>query len=339
MKDQEIYEFYLKSDGLIQTCRHFHIDYYTLLPILDNFNVYHGNRKGYTEEEKNKCLDTFLKTNDYLECAKSIGRRISVVKKIIAENTFDTSYIASFQKTNNIDLKQYSETGKNKEYFNTENPNMAWILGFLANDGSIGLKDNHIHIGLSAKDKEIVEKIKSEINIENKICEYTTSDGFDCISFAWTCKEHKDALAQYGIIPQKTFKLAPPKKLDRKYWIDYIRGYFDGDGSINLINNKGEKSARWQVCSATPEILQWIVDFLYEEYQIPKVNILTQSRVHDIYYFQYSTKATIKVYDILYTPNSLFLARKKKKFEDVIAPWKYFNDIRTHETAVPFNKE
>ena len=197
MKEQEIYEYYLTSDGLIATCRHFHIDYYKLLPILDKFNVYHGNRKSYNEEEKNKCLEIFLRTNDYLECAKGIGRRVSLAKKIIADNTFDNSYIANFQKSDNIELQQYSEIGKNKDYFNHESPNMAWILGFLASDGSVGLDNNRIHIGLSAVDKEIVEKIKTEINIENKISEYMSPDGFECISFAWTCKEHKDALENF----------------------------------------------------------------------------------------------------------------------------------------------
>ena len=339
MKDQEIYLYYLASDGLITTCRHFHIDYYTLLPILDKYNVYHGNRKSYNEKEKNLCLQVFTQTGDYLECAKAIGRRVDIVKKIVAENTYDNSYIASFKKSDEITYTPYFEKSKNKDYFKKESHNMAWILGFLASDGSVGLKDNHIHIGLSAKDREILEKIKQEINIENKISEYTTQDGFDCLSFAWTCAEHKQDLAKYGIIPQKTFSLKPPLVLSKQYWIDYIRGYFDGDGSINLINNQGEKSIRWQICSATPEILQWIVDFLHEEYQIAPVNIQKKKCVHDIYYIQYSTTATIKIYDILYTENALYLARKKKKFEEIIAPWKYFNDIKMQETTIPLNKE
>ena len=43
---------------------------------------------------------------------------------------------------------------------------------------------------------------------------------------------------------------------------------------MNLIHSNGKVSAlRWQICGATSEILQWIIDILYEQYNIPKVNI------------------------------------------------------------------
>ena len=144
---------------------------------------------------------------------------------------------------------------------------MAWCLGFLASDGTVSLNRNTIKIGLSAKDKEILEKIKIELKLENKITEYTTNTGFDIVELSWTCKEHKDALARYGIIPQKTNYLKPPFALDEEYWLDYLRGYFDGDGSICLSNG----NLRFSIVSNTKEILEWFVNWLYEKYNIPKI--------------------------------------------------------------------
>lgn len=253
------------------------------------------------------------------------------------------NYTKAVLKKYNIPIRNFSQAAilsnkkrakfKNENYFATESHNMAWILGFLASDGSIRLDRNEIKIGLSIKDKEILEKIKQEIQIENEIKEYTTSSGHDCCRLTWTCEKHKQDLAKYSIIPQKTFKLKPPYELNKEYWIDYIRGYFDGDGSINLITNsngRGNGNLRWQVASATKEILEFIVNTFYEMYNIPKVNILCDIKHNngaDLYYIQYSSTATRKIYNILYTPNSLYLKRKKDKFEEVLKLVKPLNEI------------
>lgn len=221
---------------------------------------------------------------------------------------------------------------KDETYFQRQCPNMAWILGFIAADGSIRKDCNEIKIGLAIKDKEILERIITEMQLPVKVKEYTTNNGYDCCSIAWTCEQHKKDLATYNIVPAKTFIIKPPFELDRQYWIDYIRGYFDGDGSINLIansNNRGNGNLRWQVCSATPEILQWIVDFFYEEYNIPKINIQYEKRPgaqHPLYCIQYSSTATRKIYKVLYgTSSTMYLKRKKDHFEEILMKVKPLN--------------
>lgn len=258
--------------------------------------------KLYTEEQRGQ-----------LYCAKAVGStNVKKVKEVLKKYNIpirDFSHAAIVSNKNRA-LK------KNEEYFSEQTHNMAWILGFLASDGTVSSSDNTIKICLSMKDKEILEKIKAEIEIENKIVEYTTQDGFDCVDLHWTCAKHKCILNEYGITPRKTFTLKPPTQLKSQYYIDYIRGYFDGDGSVNSIQGK---ALRWQICSATKEILEWIVEVLYKQYNIPKVNILCDNkRKSPYYYFQYSTNATKQIYNILYTPNSLYLARKKSHFDELI---------------------
>lgn len=194
---------------------------------------------------------------------------------------------------------------------------MAWLLGFLASDGTISAQRNSIKIGLSAKDKEILERIREELHLENShVTGYTTNSGFDVVELFWTCAQHKQDLARYGIIPQKTFKLKPPSELNSKFYLDYIRGYFDGDGSIC----KTQSSLRFTICSATKEILEFIIDVL-AEYGVPRVSIYKDCRGKNIsYYFEYSTNATKQIYNLLYNTNSnLYLQRKKDKFEELIA--------------------
>lgn len=283
-------------------------------------------QRSYTKEQEDLIIDLYVNQQKGQAYVCKIAHTTpATMKKFLVSRGYTIRNFSEAATISNINRAK----GKNKDYFYTQSSNMAWLLGFLASDGCVRKDRNEIKIGLSKVDKEILEKIKQELQIENAISEYVTAEGFESVTLQWTCKEHKEELAKYSIIPEKTFKLKPPYALDKKYWIDYIRGYFDGDGSVNLIHNKEQLSLRWQVCSATPEILQFIVDYLYEEFHIPKVNIQTQKRPnHELYVIQYSTNATKSIYNILYTPNSLFLNRKKQHYQDIL------NEINSHETAI-----
>ena len=270
------------------------------------------------QEVIEKIIDNYTnKKYGLVKSGKEFGYSVNKVKKILKENDI---YIRNHYDAMVLANKTRAYK-KNENYFSKESHNMAWIMGFIAADGSIRKDSNSIKIALSIVDKEILEKIKKEIEIENPIKDYITNNGFEISEFIWTCEQHKKDLAKYYIVPNKTFKLKPPTNLNKDFWIDYIRGYFDGDGSINLIKNsngRGNGNLCWQVCSATPEILEWMINYLYEEYNIPKVSVQMQKRKENLYYFQYSSKATRQIYHILYNDSSMFLKRKRERFEEII---------------------
>lgn len=205
---------------------------------------------------------------------------------------------------------------KKQDYFQHENENMAWILGFFAADGSIEKNRNVMKLSLSTIDKEILEKIRSEIQLESEVKDYQTSDGYFVSKIQWSSEQHKKDLAKYGIIPEKTFKLKPPYALNKKYWKDYIRGYWDGDGSITLLKNN-YNSLEWQLVSGAKEILDFIVNYFYDEYNIPKVNInILNKNGRNLYTILYSTNASKQIYNIFYQDsNALTLKRKKDKYD------------------------
>lgn len=294
--------------------------------------------KEYTEEQEKIALRIYVEeqrgqkyTADKAHCS------IKVLKKILKDNnipirTFGQAAIVSNQN------RSYK---KDESYFSRQSHNMAWMVGFLAANGCISQSNNTISLALARVDREILEKIKAELSIEAPIKDYITNNGYEASSLHWSCKQHKEDLKKYSVVPRKTFILTPPLTLKQEYWIDYIRGYFDGDGSINLVSNgnhRGGGNLRWQVCSATSEILEFILDFFESEYGIPKVSIQKQCRAqHPLYSIQYSSTSTRKIYEILYTPNSLFLTRKKNKFEKVIASVRplHSSEIEFQETLTP----
>lgn len=276
--------------------------------------------RNLTEEEYNIIYDAYINNHRGLVyCASLIKTSTKKVKEELIKRGVHirNKTEATIFSNKNRALK------KDEDYFKKQSSNMAWILGFLASDGSISKNTNKIRIGLSQKDAEILYKIKDELGLSIEPKLYTNNKGYDCCKLEWTCEQHKKDLALYSIVPAKTFILKPPYLLKRQYWIDYIRGYFDGDGSINLIKNsngRGNGNLRWQICSATKEILEWIIDFFYEEYNIPKVNIYSEKKKNIIYYIQYSSKSTREIYNILYsTDSNLFLKRKKDTFEEIMS--------------------
>lgn len=268
------------------------------------------------EIEKEVIYNYTVKNQGLIRSGKKFDLSANNVKYILNKNNI---YIRTFAEATTVSNENRSYT-KNEFFFHNESADMAWLLGFLASDGNVSSNSNTIKIALSKKDKEILERIKELVEIENPISEYTNSKGYDVVALSWSSKQHKKDLEKYNIVPNKTFILKPPYKLNRKYWIDYIRGYFDGDGSINLIHGKKCDSLRWQICSAEKSFLVWIVDFLYDEYNIPKINIHCDSknRKNPLYYIQYSTNSTRKIYDILYTDSKMFLKRKKEHYEMIL---------------------
>lgn len=335
-RENLIIELYQSGCGQAECARKAHTNTRTVKEVLNKNNIHirtsseasqlayssGKKRKGptpYTKEQEQIVLDCYVNQKRGLNYCKSQAKvSLATLNQILKDNGIKKRTYAEAA----IESNQNRALHKNKEYFSIQSCNMAWIIGFLAADGNVCKRGNEISIGLSSVDREILERIKTEIEIENPIHDFTSRAGFDYSELAWTCKEHREELKKYSIVPQKTFILEPPTNLDKKYWLDYIRGYFDGDGSVNFIEVNGKKhytALRWQVCSATPCVLEFVLDVL-ESYGIKKVNIQKQKReTSDLYYIQYSTNATKEIYKILYsTDSTLYLARKKKHFEEII---------------------
>ena len=89
----------------------------------------------------------------------------------------------------------------------------------------------------------------------------------------------------------------------------FIRGYFDGDGSIGKYNERIKFSLL-----GTNDLLIWILNFFKNKGMktTPKI-----SKKKNIYTFQVNSKSDIELIEnILYTSsNDYYLKRKKEKFK------------------------
>ena len=218
----------------------------------------------------------------------------------------------------NIPIKSIQETNVNKyfinhNYFKEQSENIGYWIGILGSDGSVNKNKNEIYIELQRQDRELLEKLNSTIENQRPVMDYETARGYKNSKMYFYSAEIKKDLKEFKIIPNKTYdkNYGFPFKLNKKYYKDYLRGLFDGDGSIKYSN-----SLTWQVDSGSLEIILELQKFLKEngietQYTIcPKKNI-------DIYRrYCYGKDKIKKIYNLMYTTNStLFLKRKKDKFE------------------------
>ena len=243
---------------------------------------------------------------------KAFGLTQYMVKKILQDNNI---YVRSYTESKD-NLRKYTCYD---DYFKTQSHNMAYILGMLASDGNVAKAENQISIILDEKDFEVLEKIRKEMQISRPIKIYTRSDGATQAKLAVFSSIMKRDLAHYSIVPAKTFILQPPELLKEEYYIDYIRGYFDGDGSIYICNNN---SCAVNIVGASKSVIEWIRRVLAEKCNIICSHIASNMRTKDgcpFYQIVYYNKKIIDFYKAFYHTNDIiYMKRKKDKFETIL---------------------
>lgn len=205
----------------------------------------------------------------------------------------------------------------NDNYFKVQSHNMAYILGLLASDGCVSVKENLVAIQLLNEDKNILEKISEETGNTRPLESYIRKNtGHEIVSLRVWSREWKNDLAHYGIVPQKTFKLTPPNFLAPEYRIDYIRGYFDGDGTIYHVDTQNRTFV--QIDGTCKLVIDWIKDELTNHYHVysNKNSTETLSNGTVMYKIKIGSLEEIeKLYHLFYDDTDFYLLRKKEKFQ------------------------
>lgn len=127
-----------------------------------------------------------------------------------------------------------------KDFFIKNTAESFYWAGFIAADGCVEKKKtarntNRLSIHLAKKDKEHLEKFKKSINFTGPI----EDKGNSCRITIHSAKICKD-LEQFNIVPRKTKIYTFPKWMIGSSLVNhFMRGYFDGDGSVYVRKGKG----------------------------------------------------------------------------------------------------
>ena len=199
-----------------------------------------------------------------------------------------------------------------ENYFDSiDNPNKAYIIGFIYADGSINLKRNLLTICISEKDLEILEFIKKELNYSGIISSKKIKKN-NYISLNITSKKLISKLQNIGVIQNKTYESKNLPMIPKLYYNDMIRGIFDGDGGIH----RGDLRSYVVSFSSNIFILKELKKY-FENLNINFGKIRLRNK-NSIYSGMMETKKIDnleKIFNFLYSnPNIFFLQRKYNKF-------------------------
>ena len=152
----------------------------------------------------------------------------------------------------------------NEDFFKEINRSSAWVYGWVVTDGSVQEKSGHIGIGLKSIDKDVLYKIKNLMRFEGNIYDRTSRDGRKSSTLRICRKSMCEDLFALGMARKdKTFNTTFPNELpDDCYW-DFIRGVFEGDGSVS--HRTGNTDAlQVSICGATESFIDELQRTLLE---------------------------------------------------------------------------
>jgi len=246
-------------------------------------------------------------------------------QKIANQLNVSESFINKKLKELNITKRSnsvYRKRSWNENFFNNiDTEEKAYWLGFLYADGCVHDKPNGQKlITLCVKDKEVIEKFIKSIDGDFTVKKYN-----DVYGVYLTSKAMFNDLFKLGCVPRKSLILKFPS-IASNLINHFIRGYFDGDGTVFTYARKGKlkkyKSIGVGICG-TEELLKILSS--HAPINIPKKD---KRKLSNVWYSSLSgTKKSLAFYNYLYNNATIWLDRKKNKFEN------YFKE-RGSETTI-----
>lgn len=247
-------------------------------------------------------------------------------QKLSKEYNISTGTIDRALKRNNIHIRTVQESNISKYYINqnffeyeNQNANSAYVLGLLASDGCVARNENCIYIELQQSDREILEQVNLLLENQREVKDYIRRNGSKNSKLYFFSKKIKDDLAFYDIIPNKTYEADDfVKNIKIEYIGDFLRGFFDGDGSI--VNANG--TPKWQLDGVCLKTFQHIQKILNEYFSI-NVNICentdARSTIPKYRLYCYSQIKCQKIFNLLYkNTNCIKLHRKYNRFLELL---------------------
>lgn len=291
------------------------------------------NIKVLNEENGNNIVSEYLS-----------GNHASVLAKKYLGNEKDYRYIHyileinGITKRNRSEIKQLSDktnpnpylNGKhnfiNSDYFKTWSYNMAYLLGYIATDGCIS-DGRVLKLGLQGQDTAFLEKVKKELEFNGEIMQQEvynkqTNKTYQISRVDFYDKTIYNDLKNLKITENKSLTIGRFDHVPEEFEMSFLLGVFDGDGSIGRCSgsrNSTNVNFRLRFFSGSYDFISYIRDIMAKHgYTYANIIEEKKNRENSFYSLCYSTKDAIKFYNDTYKDVSIWIDRKKEKFEALL---------------------
>lgn len=229
-------------------------------------------------------------------------------------------------------MRQYN---LNDNYFDKiDTEEKAYILGFLYADGCHYENTHRIKIDLQRNDEEILYKIKNAIDYKGDILRYYDKyktfkvDGedkeYECqptSRLSFSSNHMSKQLKSKGLMANKSKIIKFPKEsvVSKKLQVHFIRGYFDGNGTISYwIPNENTcwKKFNFGVCGTT-EIINSISEILIHNFNCsPDIRARFKDRDNNNVQLALCGNRQIQsIMEWLYNGSTIYMQRKYDKYQ------------------------
>ena len=188
-------------------------------------------------------------------------------------------------------------------------PQFAYAVGLLTADGCLS-KDRR-HIDLTSKDKAQVLLFRKCLGISTKVSKKYSGAG----NLAY-CIQFSDVLfyrflLSIGLSPAKS-KTVSSVNIPDKYFFDFLRGYFDGDGSsYSFYDRVFKNSYRFYISftSASPAFFTWLREQINRKLQVK--GHFGYNRNNPYIQLKYSKKEAVVISKNMYYSTGVPCLRRK----------------------------
>lgn len=192
---------------------------------------------------------------------------------------------------------------------------MAYVLGFWFADGYMRHEKSY-RITFSSKDYDHLESIRKVIQTNTPLIQYKSHNkleqNFTLILYS---KNLYQQLQNLGGLRRKSLVMKWPT-IPEIFLSDFLRGYFDGDGSVHLIKYKRTKDKHQQIelrsnfTSGSPIFLRTLCDLLTKKLGLASKKVCSYGNGNQ-WKLGYGMNDTLKLLKFMYSQkSSLYLERK-----------------------------
>lgn len=320
----EIEKMYNENITLKNIAEHFGCSRDTISRFLQKNNI--AKRKKINPLYKNFSEEDDLRIKELYESGKStreIGKIMDTSGITISKHLQDTGVTIRDLHSSRL---QYTF---NESYFETiDSEHKAYWLGFIAADGCvlepttciskktgkrIKKENGALEIALKKSDTIHLKKFQKDISDTHKI--YYRKHQEAC-SLKLHSKKMYENLLKLGIVPRKSKKLELPQSIPDELFPHFLRGYFDGDGSISFSKTKKKAITVHSIAISflgNETFISQVFDKL-KQYNI-KGCFSYKKGVKDIKTFMLTNIKTKKRFlDFIYKDATIYLDRKYDRY-------------------------
>lgn len=198
-------------------------------------------------------------------------------------------------------------------------PEFAYAIGLIATDGSLSIDGRHI--SFTSKDKELVGNFQkclgTNLHVGRKSSSSVGVKKYYVVQIGDV--SFYRFLMGLGLTPNKT-KTIGPINIPTEYFLDFIRGHMDGDGSFYSYYDPRWKSSYMfyaSLVSASKQHILWLKSEIKSILGIK--GYISKSKNDSIYQLKYAKAESLKLLPKLYYHMDVVcLSRKRQKIEKAL---------------------